>query len=356
MQHMTMINEYLRKKSLHVFLHIFLSMFLLTIVIEGLSELPRLDMGHYTLAVLSQYVLMLAPRNLYLSFSCITTLSGLLVINQLNNQAELAALYSLGISKKNIVKQLIKPLCLMVLIMTVFAEGCMPYATLYAKKMRTQAISNQPYWLQAQTLWWQENNTLIHATFKRKTNSLSNLQTYELNPQGMVTTLYATHHATFSAPNWVMHHPTKVVFTHNAIHTTHTQDRAIRLNLTPQLFKLTFTDLNQLSLYSLYQRYLSRVTQNNDLTTELIKRLIYPGKNIALLLIAMLIGLLLPTRTQTITTLILSVSMALLCYLSELLPALIYHLTALTLVPCTIITLIIYLICITLLLHHHRIK
>jgi lipopolysaccharide export system permease protein len=339
-----LICQYLGKRTLLLFTTLFVAMMLIANLIEVFSELHRLGQGNYNLITLMKYVILLAPRNTYTVFSFITSMAGLLTLYHLKNTAELEAIYTLGISKRKLLLEIIKPLLIMILLMTFVAESCSPYATLLAKNLRAKAITGHTVWSDHETTWWQEQSHLNKATFSRKNNSLSHVYSYQLNPQGVVTQIIQAPKGEYISPNWILNNPTDITFRNNQIIIKHPAKFRLPLNIPPHTLKLNFIDLNQHSLWALFKMYQTKLTNHEQITLELGRRITYPIYTLLITVIALLCGLLLPMRAHPIKMLLNCLLIGLACYVSDLLSSILTTLVGGHVLLCTLATLSLLII------------
>lgn len=159
---MRIIDTYIRKQLVTMVLIALLALLGVDFFFALINEVRFIGTGNYNTANALLYLLLTAPRRIYVLFPWAALLGTLFALGQIAKNSELIAIEVTEVSRIRIAWSVIKGSLLLVLLIIILGEGLAPNTERYAQNLKTRSFSSGNVMYTNYGVWIRNNNEFIH--------------------------------------------------------------------------------------------------------------------------------------------------------------------------------------------------
>ena len=159
---MRILNRYIRGMVISATCLVVLVLTSLECLMQLLTELPDVGHEHYTLLVMSQYILMNLPALVYMMFPIAAFIGCLLGLGRLATGSELTVMQANGVSVAQVSWSVVKAAIIMSLVVTVIGEVVAPRWQVEATAIKENALNKAGTFQNSNEIWLREGDTYLY--------------------------------------------------------------------------------------------------------------------------------------------------------------------------------------------------
>ncbi|MDO4433925.1 MAG: LPS export ABC transporter permease LptG [Alysiella sp.] len=286
---MNLITRYLIVRLTVMSCYTLLALLALYNFIDFLGEVGNIGKGTYTLWTAIQFTLMQSPARAYQLMPLATLIGGLIALNQLSNNNELAVIKTSGLSNRKLISIILK-FSLIFAIATVFlGEGLAPQLSRRADTIKTIAktghIAAAHY-----GVWLKQDNNIINVSSMLPDNTLVGIKIWRYDTDFKLTEALSAQTAQVEQGKWLMHNVQSSTLSGNHIHTQQSKQRDWHTHINNNLLEVLLVSPEQMSFTAL-TTYISYLKNNQQKTlmydVAWWNKLIYPIATMVMSLVAL---------------------------------------------------------------------
>ncbi|WP_299264199.1 LPS export ABC transporter permease LptG [uncultured Psychrosphaera sp.] len=298
---MSMIDRYIGRTVLS-------SIGVTLVVLTGISSLFRfidqimyIGRGDFTFLTAVIFTFYSVPQDLEMFFPMAAMIGGLVALGAMATNSELIVMQAVGMSKANIVTAVLKSSTILILIMMVFSEWGVPYATQSAKEIKTQAVSGGQLYSAEQGLWAKDADAFINIKEVTEDGELINVTVFDFDEELKLTQQINAKSAQISNGNWLLNDVVIKHWNSNKIEITKIDLLPWPTDLSPEKLGVVSVKPERMAVSDLvdYLSYLNKNEQSASRYELALWRKIFQPFNIAVMLLLALSFIFGPLRSVT---------------------------------------------------------
>ena len=286
---MNLITRYLIKRLAIASCYALFAILALYSFIDLISETSVVGQNQYTLWVATQYILMQMPARAYQLMPLATLIGGLIALNQLANNSELAVIKTSGLSTANIIGIIVKFSAIFAVVTVLLGEWLAPELSRRGDEMKANARAGQVV-ATHNSVWIKQQGSMINVASMLPDNTLVGIKIWQYNDQFQLTEAISAEKATVNNGKWQLHNAHSTTLADNHAQPQQQAEREWQTDIGKPLLNVLLVKPEQMSFTALtqYIRYLKenhQQTQAYDVTWW--NKLIYPIATIVMALVAL---------------------------------------------------------------------
>jgi lipopolysaccharide export system permease protein len=285
---MKLLDRYLFSSIIKSSISVLLGLVVLFSFFQFLEELNDVTKKGYTISIAINYIALLLP-----SFFNLLLILGVMIgvvfgLGQLNSNKELQIFQVASISKKDIISKSIKFTFFISVMLIIVLEIISPYTSKLADQLKKQA-QGKPIMSQSGQVWLKKDGKFIHHEKNNSDNSIKVFDTE--NTTSLKNILYAKD-VKFSDGFVDIVDPRRVEIKSEGnfyIIDNKAKEELNRIELDPNQLEFLNKNVKEMSIFEMFLvigNSMNAGTNNQELYTELISRIIKPFTLIGMILIA----------------------------------------------------------------------
>jgi len=260
---MSQLSRYIGKivlSAICVVLFVILSLDLISALIDEMGSLK----GDYDILEAGIYTVLYIPSSLY-DYLPLSALVGCLIgLGMLASSSELTVMRAAGVSIRNLVWVVFKPVLIVVLLGAIVGEYIAPYTDQYADSRRALARGHSIALDSEKGLWNREGDVYMHINAVLPNGKVFGMTRYEFSPNGSLETASFIDSAIYQGDHWYEEDVEVTSFTQGEISTERFAGRRWYTELTPQLLNVLVFDADELPIRRLHDYSIYLEKQNRD--------------------------------------------------------------------------------------------
>lgn len=264
---------------------------------DVVKEAAETGSGGYTGATAAKYVLMQLPAHAYQLMPLAVLIGGLVALNQLASNSELAVIKTSGLSTGNIVSTLLKFGLVFALLTIILGEMIAPELSRRADKMKIGAKIEQTAAAQfglvstgKNGIWLRQNNSMINIVSVLPDNTLMSVKIWRYDENFRLSEAVYAASAKVRKSRWILSDVHSSRFEGDRVLTEHKSQREWPSSAGRRLLSVLAVKPEQMSLRALtdYIRYLeTNRQQSTEYRVAWWNKLIYPVATLVMALVAL---------------------------------------------------------------------
>lgn len=272
------------------------SIALVTLLLSGLQifmlfvdQLENLGKGGYGIMQAAAFVLLQMPYQVYLFFPMASLLGCIIGLGVMASHHELVVMRAAGMSIGQVVIAVLKASLVVIVLVTVISETCIPKMVRYANDQKMEAISGGQALRTAKGIWMRNHNDFINIGFIQSSKLLENVHQFHFDNQ---------HHLS------VVRQISKLEYTHGTWHAFGVMETRIKENKTiakqydtltwkvalkPSFLSVSGNEPDEMTLQDLYH-YLHAQKKNHqtmmNYQLSFWQRLVQPLTTVVMMILA----------------------------------------------------------------------
>ena len=286
---MNLITRYLIKRLAVASCYALFAILALYSFIDLISETSVVGQNQYTLWVATQYILMQMPARAYQLMPLATLIGGLVALNQLANNSELAVIKTSGLSTGNIIGIIIKFSAIFAIATALLGEWLAPELSRRGDEMKANARAGHIA-AAHNGIWIKQPGSMINVASMLPDNTLVGIKIWHYNDQFQLTEAISAEKATVASDKWQLHNAHSTTLANNRAQPQQQAEREWQTDIGKPLLNVLLVKPEQMSFTALtqYIRYLKenhQQTQAYDVAWW--NKLIYPVATMVMALVAL---------------------------------------------------------------------
>ncbi|WP_096087155.1 LPS export ABC transporter permease LptG [Agaribacterium haliotis] len=234
--------------AIAVVLFVILSLDLISDLVDQLGNLR----GNYDLKEAIIYVLLYVPSSCY-DFIPLSALVGCLIgLGTLASSSELTVMRAAGVSVRQIVWVVFKPVLLVIICGSLLGEFVAPYTDQYADSRRALAQGHQRALQSEKGLWSKEGDEYIHINAVLPNGKLYGITRFSFDDDGRLLSSSFADAAIYQGDHWFEQDAQLSRFEGNRIQTSRLDSRIWHSELSPALLNVLVLKPDELPMKKLY--------------------------------------------------------------------------------------------------------
>ena len=211
---MNLITRYLIKRLAVASCYALFAILALYSFIDLISETSVVGQNQYTLWVATQYILMQMPARAYQLMPLATLIGGLVALNQLANNSELAVIKTSGLSTGNIIGIIIKFSAIFAIATVLLGEWLAPELSRRGDEMKANARAGHIA-AAHNGIWIKQPGSMINVASMLPDNTLVGIKIWHYNDQFQLTEAISAEKATVASGKWQLHNTHSTTLANN---------------------------------------------------------------------------------------------------------------------------------------------
>lgn len=288
---MTLIDRYIFKVVIGTALTALLMLLALETFFTFLAELEDLGVGHYGVAEILKYVLLILPGLAYQTFPMALLLGGLLGMGMLASGNELVVMRAAGLSVSRLVWATLKVGLLLGLVAMALSEFLAPPMERSAQELRSTAKSSNIVIREGRGFWAKDGAYFIQVRAVLPEARLADIYVYEMGKESELKSVTRAQSARYQDGQWILEGVNRSLLQSDRVITDHLDSLIIEESvINPDMLEVLAADPEDLAMRDLltYIDYLkSNGLEAKEYQLAFWSKMFTPFSNIAMLFVAM---------------------------------------------------------------------
>ncbi|HEY5717876.1 MAG TPA: LPS export ABC transporter permease LptG [Motiliproteus sp.] len=269
-----------------------LTVLLLIVALDSLFTLIDLlpdERYHFSVATLSEYMLLSLPERIYGFFALSTLIGCLTGLGFLATSSELTVMRAAGVSTLRILGSVMQPVLLLTLVVGLMGELVLPQAEQQAIAVRAKAKGSQDSSINQWNVWHREGEWFINARAIDTDGTLHGLTRYRIDSQRRLVEASYARLGVYRGDGWDLKQVGTTYFEGERTRAEHVAEQTWKIGLRPELLQYLAMEPINMSVQGLvsYSDYLEQQGVNSvRYRFALWNKLLLPMAILGLVLIA----------------------------------------------------------------------
>lgn len=260
---MRMLSRYIRNQ---VIWSTFVVVFVLVGIesfMEFVGQLSDIGVGHYGIVQAFLYVPLQLPTDLYQLFPMAGFLGSIIGLGRLASTSQLVVMRAAGVSIVQIAWSVIKAAIIMIIVVTIIGEWGAPHWQQQAKHMK--AVAMQKYGHES-GIWLRKKNSYINIAALTSPTTIAAITRFDFDSNNQLKRIAYSNHGVKTDHDWELKNVQETLFQGDKVITKSVASMPLGIAFEPALLKHGKEDVQQESIYGLFQHILYR--QKSGLVTS----------------------------------------------------------------------------------------
>ena len=232
---MKLLDRYIRQSVLGGTVLVLAVLLALFSFISFIGEMDTVGQVHYGIVQAAGFVMLMMPRQAYQLLPVAALLGSLIGLGMMASHNELVVMRATGVSLLRIVGSVLKAALILMLAMIVLSEYVAPASELYAREMRSEALTTNTAQRTREGFWTRNGNNFINVRTVLSKGVLGYVQIYEFDNVQRLRRITQARSARYAQTTWTLSNVVRTEFLADRVKTVHLRQMEWRSLLNPRL-------------------------------------------------------------------------------------------------------------------------
>ena len=250
---MRILNQYLRRMVISSTFFVALILLGVESLLEFISQLSSIGVGHYGLWQALLVMLMRLPTDLYQLFPMAGFLGCLIGLGRLASGSELVVIRSSGVSVLQITFAVIKAAIIMIVVITLVGELIAPMLAVRAEQVKTKALGQHIKLKTQGGIWLRNHHAFVHIGHILDDKQIADVNEFVFDDHHHLLSSHFAKQGYYDQGHWYLKNPLISRFINHQVKVRNEKLQRLSIHFDPTLLEKGEHAIGQQSVWQLYQ-------------------------------------------------------------------------------------------------------